>query len=47
LTLIPYWYVTLYLDRIYAGGVNSIAVGIYADTGEVASIQALSGQAVS
>ena len=47
LTLIPYWYVTLYLDRIYAGGVNSIAVGIYADTGEIANIQALSGQAVT
>lgn len=47
LTLIPYWYVTLYLDRIYPGGVNSIAVGIYADTGEVANIQALSGQPVT
>ncbi len=47
LTLIPYWYVTLYLDRMYTGGVNSIAVGIYADTGEVASIQALSGQPVT
>ena len=47
LTLIPYWYITLYLDRTYPGGVNSIAVGVWADTGEVATIQALSGQAVT
>ena len=46
LTLIPYWYITLYLDREYPGGVNSIAVGVWADTGEVAIIQALSGQVV-
>ena len=44
LILVPYWYVTLYLDREYPGGVNSIAVGVWADTGEVANIQALSGQ---
>jgi len=47
LTLVPYWYITLYLDRIYPGGVNSIAVGIWADTGEVSNIQALSGQPVT
>jgi hypothetical protein len=47
LVLIPYWYITLYLDREYPGGVNSIAVGVWADTGEVANIQALSGQIVS
>jgi hypothetical protein len=45
LTLVPYWYVTLYLDREYPGGVNSITVGVWADTGEVANIQALSSQA--
>jgi hypothetical protein len=45
LTLIPYWYVTLYLDKEYPGGVNSITVGVWADTGEVANIQGLSSQA--
>jgi hypothetical protein len=47
LTLVPYWYITLYLDRDYPGGVNSIAVGVWADTGKVANIQALSGQVVT
>ena len=47
LILIPYWYITLYLDREYPGGVNSIAVGVWADTGEVANIQALGGQLVA
>ena len=47
LVLFPYWYITLYLDREYPGGVNSIAVGVWADTGEVANIQALSGQIVT
>jgi hypothetical protein len=45
LTLVPYWYMTLYLDKEYAGGVNSITVGVWADTGEVANIQALRSQA--
>jgi DNA-binding transcriptional ArsR family regulator len=45
LTLYPYWYITLYLDREYPGGVNSITVGVWADTGQVANIQALSSQA--
>ncbi|MGD0645583.1 MAG: winged helix-turn-helix domain-containing protein [Candidatus Bathyarchaeia archaeon] len=40
--LYPYWYITLYLDKVYPGGVNSIAIGIWADTGNVANIQALS-----
>ena len=44
LILVPYWYITLHLDREYPGGVNSIVVGVWADTGEVANIQALSGQ---
>jgi hypothetical protein len=45
LSLVPYWYITLYLDRKYPGGVDSITVGVWADTGQVANIQALSGQA--
>jgi hypothetical protein len=45
LTLVPYWFITLYLDKEYAGGVNSITVGVWADTGEVANIQAMSSQA--
>jgi hypothetical protein len=44
LTLIPYWFVTLYLDKEYPGGVNSITVGVWADNGDVANIQALSSQ---
>ncbi len=47
LTLVPYWFVTLYLDTEYPGGVNSIAVGIWADTGEPANIQAVSSQITS
>jgi DNA-binding transcriptional ArsR family regulator len=42
LTLFPYWYITLYLDKVYPGGVNSIGVGVWADTGQVANIQTLS-----
>jgi DNA-binding transcriptional ArsR family regulator len=42
LALVPYWYITLYLDKQYPGGVNMIAVGIWADTGQVANINALS-----
>lgn len=40
--LIPYWYVVLRLDRVYQGNINTITVGIYADTGQVAHIQLLS-----
>ncbi len=40
--LIPYWYVEMKLDRIYAGGINEVAIGIYADTGQVADVQMLS-----
>jgi DNA-binding transcriptional ArsR family regulator len=43
LTLIPYWYVTLYLDKVYPDGVNRLAVGLWADDGEVAEVKALSG----
>jgi hypothetical protein len=43
LALIPYWEVTLYLDKAYPGGVNRIVVGIWADTGEVRRINTLRG----
>ena len=42
LELIPYWYVTLYLDREYPDRVDRLAVGLWADTGEVSTIQTLS-----
>jgi DNA-binding transcriptional ArsR family regulator len=41
LNLVPYWYVTLYLDKIYPGEVSRIAVGLWGDTGEVADITAV------
>ena len=41
LALIPYWYVTLQLDKVYPGDISRIAVGLWADTGKVASISAL------
>jgi DNA-binding transcriptional ArsR family regulator len=41
--LIPYWEVTLYLDKVYPGGINRLAVGIWADTGEVRRIRTQSG----
>jgi hypothetical protein len=41
LTLYPYWYVTLYLDKTYPGGVSMIAAGVWADTGKVENMQAL------
>ena len=44
LTLYPYWYVTLFLDKTYPGGVSVIAVGVWANTGKVEAIQALGGQ---
>jgi hypothetical protein len=43
LALVPYWYVTLYLDKVYPSGVNQIAVGVWADTGEVAQVRTMSG----
>ena len=43
LALVPYWEVRLYLDQVYAGGVNRIDVGIWADTGEVRRILTKSG----
>jgi hypothetical protein len=47
LTLVPYWYITLYLDMEYPGGVSSITVGVWADTGEVANIKALSSHVLT
>ncbi|MBT0159547.1 helix-turn-helix domain-containing protein [Candidatus Bathyarchaeota archaeon A05DMB-2] len=43
LALVPYWFVTLYLDKVYPGGVNRINVGVWADTGEVAQINTAGG----
>jgi hypothetical protein len=40
--LIPYWYVTIYLDRVYPERVDRLAVGVWADTGEVSICQAIS-----
>lgn len=40
--LVPYWYITLQLDRTYSGGFNTAAVGVWADSGEVADAQLLS-----
>ncbi len=43
LALIPYWYVTFSLDKVYAGGINRISVGLWADTGEIAKIKVSTG----
>lgn len=42
LTLYPHWRVNVYLDTVYPGGVSCIAVGVWADTGEVRYCQELS-----
>jgi DNA-binding transcriptional ArsR family regulator len=42
LELIPYYYVILYLDKVYLGNINRIGVGIWADTGQVRDCQTLS-----
>jgi len=42
LTLYPYWYIELFLDKVYSGGVSSIHVGLWADTGTVSYIQEMS-----
>ena len=39
LALYPQWTVTLYLNKVYPGGVDSITVEIWADTGDIAQIQ--------
>ena len=43
LTLVPCWYITLYLDNVYPTNVNRIAVSIWADTGIVQQIKPISG----
>jgi len=43
LSLVPYWEVTFYLDKVYPGSVNRIGVGVWADTGEVRRTRTLSG----
>jgi DNA-binding transcriptional ArsR family regulator len=40
--LVPYWYVTSRLDRTYGGGINQIAIGVFADNGEIYNVQMLS-----
>jgi hypothetical protein len=40
--LVPYWYVTLRLDQTYSGGINQIAIGVFADNGEIYNVQMLS-----
>jgi len=37
--LYPAWYIILYLDKTYPGGVNSLAVTVWADNGEVAQVK--------
>jgi hypothetical protein len=39
LALYPQYTVTFYLDKVYAGNVNSISVELWADNGEVAQIK--------
>ena len=39
----PFWRVDLWLGKTYPGGVNHIAVGIWADTGEVKYVTPLGG----
>jgi len=41
-TFYPHWRITLFLDKVYPGGVTGIQVGIWADTGEIHYIIALS-----
>ena len=41
LDLIPYWYVVLSLDKVYPGNVNSIGVGLWADTGAVSGYRTI------
>ena len=41
LDLIPYWYVVVRLDKVYPGNVNSIGIGLWADTGEASGYKTL------
>jgi hypothetical protein len=40
LTLYPYWFITLYLDKTYPGSVTELTVGVWADTGKIDNMQA-------
>lgn len=42
-SLVPYWYIVMSLDKTYTGGFNQAAVGVWADTGAVADVQLLNG----
>ena len=44
LELVPYWYITFYLNKVYPGNINCIGVGIWADTGEVRDCQTLTAE---
>ena len=41
IVLIPYYYVEMNLTAIYPGGYNEVAIGIYADTGQVSDANLL------
>lgn len=45
--LVPYWYIILRLDKVYAGGINEVTIGLFADTGDVVDVQMLSGAEVA
>jgi len=40
--LYPWWNIQLYLDKTYPGMIGSIQVGLWADTGEITNIEAIS-----
>lgn len=40
--LVPYWYIEMALTTTYAGGINTVTVGIYTDNGQVSDVQMLS-----
>jgi hypothetical protein len=42
LDLVPYWYVTLHLDKIYPGNIDRVGFGIWADTGEFSAYKTMS-----
>ena len=44
LDLIPCYYITFYLNKVYPENVNGIGVGVWADTGEVRDCQAIAIQ---
>ena len=44
LELIPYWYVTLPLDKTYPGNIDYIDIGIWGDTGALTTYRARSAR---